>query len=296
MGRDDVWWERRRGLSTQSSERSVRAKGLGEKLMFGQFDMCAATYYVLNITRLQRAVGSRAAEGKPDDAAFVFWVGHMKTIVYVDGFNLYFRLLKGRPEAKWVNLVALVRKTLPKNDIIKVRYFTARVSGRLDPDAPRRQQLYLDALQSIPEIEIHYGSFLEKPKYAGLVKPGLRSSNDNQIPFRPWPDVAFVWKTEEKGSDVNIATYLLLDGFQNLYEAAVVLSNDSDLAEPIRLANSVLKKPVGILSPVDKPTRGLASSARFIRHVVLADARACQFPSPMELPDGTSIQKPASWA
>ena len=103
----------------------------------------------------------------------------MRTIVYVDGFNLYYRLLKARPHFKWINVLELVRRVLdPANQIIKVRYFTARVSGRIDADAPHRQQLYLHALKSIPQIEIHFGAFLEKPKYAGLVRPAL----DRSIP------------------------------------------------------------------------------------------------------------------
>ena len=135
----------------------------------------------------------------------------------------------------------------PANQIIKVRYFTARVSGRVDADAPHRQQLYLDALKSIPQIEIHFGAFLEKPKYAGLVRPALdRSIPGNFRTFLPWPDVAYVWKTEEKGSDVNLASYLLLDAFQNKYDVAAVLSNDSDLTEPIRIVTRTLGKPVGL--------------------------------------------------
>jgi hypothetical protein len=105
----------------------------------------------------------------------------MRTIVYVDGFNLYYRLLKARPHYKWVNVFELVKAALnPANQIIKVRYFTARVSGRLDPDAPHRQQVYLDALSSIPQIAIHFGSFLEKSKYAGLVRPLLDPGRSGQ--------------------------------------------------------------------------------------------------------------------
>jgi hypothetical protein len=166
----------------------------------------------------------------------------MRTTVYIDGFNLYYRLLRARPPIKWVNPLALVQRILPDNEITKVRYFTARVSGRLDPDAPHRQQLYLDALSAVQEIHIHYGTFLEKPKYAGLVTPVLAKKHNNDKTFRPWPDVAYVWKTEEKGSDVNIATYLLLDAFQHSYEVATVLSNDGDLIEPIRLTALILGK------------------------------------------------------
>jgi hypothetical protein len=220
-----------------------------------------------------------------------------KTIVYIDGFNLYYRLLKQRPQYKWVNPFELVRTVLdPDNDVIKVRYFTARVSGRLDPQAPARQQIYLHALATVPEIEIHYGSFLEKPKYAGLVKPKLVKGHDNRSTFQPWPDVAYVWKTEEKGSDVNLASHLLLDSFQNNFEVAAVLSNDSDLVEPIRIATQVLGKTVGLLSPVDNPTRQLRDVASFLRHVKPVHLADAQFPNPIKLADGSKLTKDTSWA
>lgn len=221
----------------------------------------------------------------------------MRTTIYIDGFNLYYRLLQKKPAIKWVNPLALVSRVLsPKNKIDRVRYFTARVSGRLDPDAPRRQQLYLDALSTIPQIEIHYGTFLEKRKYAGLARPLLdKRDPENKLPFLPWPDVVYVWKTEEKGSDVNLATYLLLDAFQNKYDVAAVLSNDSDLTEPIRVTTQVLKKPVGLLSPVRNPTPPLLAAASFLRHVTQADAAASQFPNPAMRPDGTPVHKDASW-
>ena len=96
--------------------------------------------------------------------------------------------------------------------------------------------------------------FLETRQYAGLVRPVLDKRQDrNLMPFQPWPSVAYIWKTEEKCSDVNIATYLLLDAFQKSYEVAAVLSNDSDLVEPIRLTALILGKPVGLLSPVKNP-------------------------------------------
>jgi hypothetical protein len=224
-------------------------------------------------------------------------VCEMRTTVYIDGFNLYYRLLRDRPHIKWVNPLRLVQHVLgPRNQITKVRYFTARVSGRLDPDAPLRQQVYLDALSSIRDIHIHYGSFLEKPKYAGLVRPVLdKGKQSNDLIFRPWPDVAYVWKTEEKGSDVNIATYLLLDAFQHSYEAAAVLSNDSDLIEPIRLTALILGKPIGLLSPVKNPNPGLVQAATFLRHVKPAHVAACQFPNPVVMASGVTVYRPAAW-
>lgn len=92
----------------------------------------------------------------------------MRTIVYVDGFNLYFRLVEKRPALKWLNIKQLAEAVLkPENVVVAVKYYTARVSGRVDPAAPARQQVYLDALRTVPEISIHMGSFLTSEKFAG---------------------------------------------------------------------------------------------------------------------------------
>lgn len=85
----------------------------------------------------------------------------MRTRVYVDGFNLYYQLRK--TQTKWLNPVKLAHLVLPKpHKVEKLRYFTARVSGVLDPRSPARQQVYLNALGTLPEVEIHFGSFLSK--------------------------------------------------------------------------------------------------------------------------------------
>ena len=63
------------------------------------------------------------------------------------------------------------------------------------------------------------------------------------------PKTVQVMKSEEKGSDVNLATYLLVDAFDDEYETAVVVTNDSDLAEPIRLVRQKFKKKVLVLHP-----------------------------------------------
>ena len=61
----------------------------------------------------------------------------MATIVYIDGFNLYYGALRGSP-SKWLDIEALSRRLLPKDDIHLVRYFTARITAR--PDDPQQAQ------------------------------------------------------------------------------------------------------------------------------------------------------------
>lgn len=81
------------------------------------------------------------------------------------------------------------------------------------------------------------------------------------------PKYARVIKTEEKGSDVNLATHLLHDAYKKEYETAVVISNDSDLVEPIRIVRHELKLDVGILNPHKRPSRALLPHASFIKQI-----------------------------
>ena len=110
------------------------------------------------------------------------------------------------------------------NKITSIKYFTALVSGKYDPNQPIRQKTYLRALETyIPEIKIYYGHFLTNAVKATLVEPihGIK--------------VARIIKTEEKGSDVNLASHFLSDAWLDKYECAVIVSNDSDLAEAMHL-------------------------------------------------------------
>jgi len=152
----------------------------------------------------------------------------MRTYIYVDGFNLYYRSLKNTPY-KWLDLKVLFRYLLdPKHDIQAIKYFTARVSGKTDPNQPLRQETYLRAIQKlIPEISIYYGHFLSHVVSAPLARP-----THNQR-------FADIIKTEEKGSDVNPAVHILNDCWLDKYDCAVIVSNDSFVK---RIRKGVLTK------------------------------------------------------
>jgi hypothetical protein len=93
---------------------------------------------------------------------------NLRVSVYIDGFNLYYAI-KQRG-FKWLNLKALAASVLPSGlTVQKIKYYTARVSGAVDPDMPRRQQVYLSAVKSIPEVEIHYGNFLAKAQWRPIL-------------------------------------------------------------------------------------------------------------------------------
>lgn len=214
-----------------------------------------------------------------------------RVAVYVDGFNLYFGSLKAKPALKWVDLEALGRTLAPNDELVKVRYFTAWVSGKADPEAPRRQQTYLRALRSLPLVEAHFGHFETHEKDRPLVHPRPGRSR-----------MARIIQTEEKGSDVNLATWLLLDGVDGLYETAIVVSNDSDLEEPIRQANKRYG-PVHVISP-HQLAKGppytycytLKAAATSYRSLLESEVAQSQLPDPVRLPKGKKVTRPIVWA
>lgn len=172
-------------------------------------------------------------------AAFAFFE-YMATNVYIDGFNLYYGSLKRRwPQYKWLDLERFCQGLLPGRDINRIRYFTARVFN-----SPRthgvfqRQTTYLRALETLQSVMVHFGQFRVHDVWMPLSEP----------PY----DVVKVQRTEEKGSDVNLAAYLLLDCFAEEFDEAVVISNDSDLESPIRMVRDCFAKDVLVINPHPK--------------------------------------------
>ncbi len=113
-------------------------------------------------------------------------------------------------------------------------------------------------------------------------------------PRRVGPKTARVLKTEEKGSDVNLASYLLLDAFREDCEVAIVVSNDADLKTPIELAIHELSIRVGVLNPHPAEKRSLDLRPTFIKQLRQGPIAASQFPPVLHDDDG-EIRKPKRW-
>ena len=140
-------------------------------------------------------------------AAFAFlWAAlpFMTTVnFYVDGFNLYYGSLKNRwPQFKWLNLQTFCEGLVAGSTVKRVRYFTAQAQNTPhDSNVAARQQVYLRALATLPKVSIHYGLF--------VVRDVLMPLTNNPTPDNP--AIVRITRTEEKRTDVNLATALLLD-------------------------------------------------------------------------------------
>lgn len=200
----------------------------------------------------------------------------------MDGFNFYFGVVKGTP-FKWLNLSMMCNIILPRHDIRSIKYFTALVKPwPQDPEQPQRQKLYIRALETLPLVTVVYGHFSFHSQRVWIGTPGnLRRE--------------VVMEPREKRSDVNLATHLLVDAFEDAFDQAVVVSTDSGLVLPIRMVREKLGKRVGILKPARRPLRGaLTGAADFVREIRDGALRRSQFPTTLVDRRGTFC-KPSSW-
>ena len=158
---------------------------------------------------------------------------------------------------------------------------------------PRRiRDTYLKALGTLPNLHIHFGNFQVTNAWMPLAEP-LQFWPPGQAPF-PIPNSFCAVKTEEKGSDVNLGADLVRDAFLGAFEHAVLVTNDTDLKEPLRLVVQEVNLPATLLTPTNRPAVTLRDLATEVRHLS-PYLGVSQFPDPVIGSDGRLIAKPADW-
>lgn len=237
----------------------------------------------------RRLLTCRAGGARPFRVEFMAPVIRPRAAVYIDGFNLYRRVLENEPALKWLDIAQMSDLLLPGFDVVRVRYFTARIKATTgtDPHSPARQQAYLRALDTIPRVSIHEGTYRIDKRW--MPEHPVRVDADGKIV------TVQVRKTEEKGSDVNLAAHMLVDAFKDNADVFFLLSNDSDFSDAFGLVRTEAGKKIGLISPTDRPSKSLLATApdhvRTIRHGLLA---ASQLPDMLTDMHGR-IHRPAAW-
>ncbi len=185
---------------------------------------------------------------------------------------------------KWLNPRKLAEVIFPDVEIQAVKYFTAYVTNRPnDPTQAQRQQTYFRALKTIPNFEIIRGHYLSHP-----VKMPLETPMNGER-------YATVIKTEEKGSDVNLATHMLVDCFKDLFDVAILISNDSDLALPLKTVREQFKKQIYVINPHKNQSGELSKNSDRCRPLRKGNLIASQMENPISDSVGV-IHRPASWS
>ena len=203
-----------------------------------------------------------------------------RVAVYIDGFNLYYGMKsKGWQRYYWLDLRLLSNHLLRSyQELELVRYFTAKVVY-LDrhPEQQRNQHTYLEALETLPGLEIHYGYFLEKKRSC-------------------WNCGRVDSTYEEKMTDVNIAVQLLSDAQDDVFDTAIVMSADSDLAGPVKsLRSRYSDKKVVVAFPPRRYSNNLVNLATGYLRIGQDKLRRSQFPDQVHKSDGRIMSRPSNW-
>lgn len=201
-----------------------------------------------------------------------------RVMVYVDGFNLYFGLRdKGWRRFYWLDQQRPANNLLRSSQsLVGVRYFTADIKAGTDKH--RRQQTYLDALEAHCRLlRIIRGRYLLKDRQC------RSCGNVAQIP-------------EEKKTDVNIASHMIVDAFTDQFDSAILISGDSDLVPPIemiRLHHS--EKRVIVAFPPNRKSDDLQRTAHGSFWINEKTLRVSLLPDPVVKPNGYQLVKPGTW-
>lgn len=218
----------------------------------------------------------------------------MRTVVYVDGYNLYYGLLKGSKH-KWLDLFTLFRDHVLDHDanLIEVRYYTAPVLGRMsdNPDSPQRQRQYLQALREMypDKISVIEGKIIATTPFQRLVTP---------IDAAPHLQKVQVFNFTEKKTDVNLATDLMNDAWTGRYEQAVVCSNDTDLeAALVAVRKHHPSVRLGLVAPIPSKdhrhiSKDLSNQAHWAK--VLSPVHLSNAQLPDRIPK-SKLRKPENW-
>jgi len=167
----------------------------------------------------------------------------------------------------------------PNQTLVRVKYYTSPVfSTPSDPDKARRQATYLEALKTLPDLEITFGKYQQK-----LVNC-FNCGATWQVP-------------EEKMTDVNIAVGLMRDAFEDKFDTALLISGDSDLSGPVRTVRGLFsKKRVVVVFPPERRSAELAQRAHANFQIGRAKLAQSQFPDEVTSASGFVLKRPPSWS
>ncbi len=202
-----------------------------------------------------------------------------QVIAYIDGFNLYYGLREKKwYRYYWLNLWELALKLLEADDeLSQVKYFTARVSAKSDVGKSRRQNIYIEALETLPCVRVFYGHYLAQKTTCG--KCG-----------------SVAWIPKEKMTDVNIATELLVDAHQDRFRKALLISADSDLVPPVKaIRNLYPHKRIVVAFPPKRFSKALSQESSAYFSIGRGKLKDSQLPDEVEKPGGFVLRRPATW-
>lgn len=209
-----------------------------------------------------------------------------RVFFYVDGFNLYHRRLEGNPDLKWLCLRTLAAKFFPRDDISKVKFFTAKVDPASTNSPKQRRQLNYWAALKARGVQV----------IEGLLEKRERRCRVAQCDKQGWFSTM-----SEKMSDVNLALHVYRDFIEEQPDVICVLSGDLDVLPALKMIRETKRK---VMLVVLLPTQddGLLFSRQpqhyqVARVTQLSESflKASRLPEQLPLSEGITLFCPETW-
>ena len=214
-----------------------------------------------------------------------------RTRIYIDGYNLYYGLLKGT-QYKWLDLVRLSKELLAQDhDIVGIDYFTSIITPYpYERESIERQNVYLQALGTDPLVKVVKGRYCKRTTHLPPASKECRECGELHNGY------VRVYKFEEKQSDVNMAVRAVRDAALNLADAFVLITGDSDQVGTVHAIRKDFGKRVIVFNPHESPCMELKMVATYYRAIPRDLPARCQLPDEISVGTrGNIIRRPGAW-
>lgn len=120
-----------------------------------------------------------------------------------------------------------INRKIPFNsEVIKTYLFAYRPCDKLlELESYKKYYSWLESLKNVPYLEIIEGRQEVRPH------SGVNFDINNSATY----------STEEKETDINLATHMLSKGFQNAYDIAILVSGDTDYIKVVETLHNIGK-------------------------------------------------------
>jgi hypothetical protein len=205
--------------------------------------------------------------------------------VYIDGFNLYFSVIKANSSWKWLNFETYFQAIRPDDVVERINYFTAIVEPKRGLSPKRdRQAIYLNALRTLKTVELIFGTYRQRSVRCGAT---CRQKYDTP---------------EEKKTDVNIAIRMIDDAINGRVDRIILVSGDSDMEPAVEYIRKACPKvqmlvyiPQDPKHPHRRNNRHYQQLGAKVKPLPLNEIPQCQFPENIIHGQCAHITRPTNW-
>ena len=144
-----------------------------------------------------------------------------RVAIFIDGRNFYHSTKKLKNEGVEIRLQDVVYELAGNRELVNVFYYNALLDEEHNPETYKMHNEFLNILRKIPKFKV--------------VLCDVRKMENEDGSF----------SYEVKGDDIHLAHDLLIGSFDNLYDAAIIVSGDADFIPVINTVRKRFKKKVG---------------------------------------------------